>query len=170
MFNKQTLIPALFLLLALAHAGYIDPITRTPLRPFAVNQNYTTDYSFSMYIPSSINFEAYIAVKFPLPYRIPSDCQVYVLTPGQQTYQEYSCIKNSGESEYLVSMEAITPGNYTLVFTNIRNPSAYQASTNFKVWTIFNQSVVVDSNEYFDAIPFLSTPGTRYHLYLSKSL
>lgn len=160
MFSKQSFVPVLLILLAIAHAAHIEPITRTPLRPFAVNQNYTTDYSFAMYIPSAIDYEAYIAVKFPLPYRIPSDCQVYVLIPDQQNYQEYLCEKNSTTtSEYLVYMGLIEPGNYTLVFTNIINPSAYEASTNFKVWTLFNQTIVVDSNEYFDSIPFLNSPG-----------
>ena len=144
-------------LAATSNATLIKPLTRTPLRPFSVNQNYTTDYSFSFYIPSAIPFKAFIEVEFPLPYQIPSACKASLRGPiGPFTL--YSCEKDS-PSTYLIDIGQILPGNYELVLSDIKNPVAYPASTNLKIRTFFNKDILVDANEYFDAVPFLDTPG-----------
>jgi len=147
----------LFAFAASSHAALIKPLTRTPLRPFSVNQNYTTDYSFSFYIPSAIPFQAFIEVEFPLPYELPSACKASIRGPTTP-FSQYSCEKDS-PSTYLIDAGQIIPGNYELVLSDIRNPAAYPASTNLKIRTFFNKDILVDANEYFDAVPFLGTPG-----------
>lgn len=158
MLSKLSYLLLVFLFAAFTQADLIQPLTRTPLRPFSVNQNYTTDYSFSAYIPSSITDQATIEVEFPLPYSIPSDCQVALQIPSNSTYGTYSCTKTTA-SKYVIDVGQIVAGEYQFVFQNIENPSAYPASSNFKIRTYYNQEILVDSNEYFDSVPFLPTPG-----------
>lgn len=138
-------------------AGFIQPMTSTPLRPYSVNQDYTTDYLLSFQIPSAISFKAFLEVEFPLPYSLPSNCKSFI-KPLTSPFTQHPCTK-VGSSKYLVNIGTITPGDYQLVFENIKNPSAYPASSNFKIRTYFDRSVLIDSNEYFDAVPFLPTPS-----------
>lgn len=167
----SSFIHFLLILLAstLVRAGFIEPMTSTPLRPYSVNQDYTTDYVFAMQIPSSIPFNGFLEVEFPLPYSLPSNCKSYIQAQTLP-FVQYSCSK-IGSSKYLVNVGTITPGDYQVVFENIKNPSAYPASSNFKIRTYFGQNVLVDANEYFDAVPFLPTPGNTaiMKLYLFDS-
>ena len=163
-----------FLLLVLSisyysHAAFIQPLTRTPLRPFSVNQNYTTDYSFSFYIPTAIYFGAFIEVEFPIPYDISSACQAF-LKAENNPIKQFSCDKTSS-STYLIDVGQILSGNYELILEGITNPSAYSASSNLKLRTLFNKNIPVDANEYFDSIPFLASPGIfLFHLILLINL
>lgn len=161
MLSKLSFLLLVFLFAASTQADFIQPLTRTPLRPFSVNQNYTTDYSFSALIPSDIPNQAFIEVEFPLPYSIPSACQVSMKTPQNSTYINYSCTKTTA-SKYLINASQIVSGEYDFVFQNIENPSAYPASSNFKIKTYYNQEILVDSNEYFDSVPFLPTPSNSF--------
>lgn len=146
----------LTLLIHFSQSALIEPITSTPLRPFSINENYTTDYSLAFHIPTAISSKAAIQVEFPQIYLIPSTCLSMLQTPDQP-YQKYKCEKTS-PSQYLVTLDKIVEGDYYLVFENIMNPSTYSASSNFKIRTYYNQDILVDANEYFDAVPFLSTP------------
>ena len=157
--------PVVYLLLVtlflhLSQAAFIQPITSTPLRPFSVNENYTTDYSFAFNIPTPIVSKASIQVEFPSLYLIPSSC-IAVLKIPEGSFESYPCEKTS-PTQYLISMNQIITGDYYLVFENILNPTAYPASSNFKVRTYYNQDILIDSNEYFDAVPFLPTPRKPY--------
>ena len=141
----------------LSFAAVIQPITRTPLRPYAVNKDYKTDYLLSVNIPSSISFDAYIEVEFPMPYQLSSPCVAYVKAPDQE-FKTYPCTKLD-IIKYIVAVGSITAGDYYVAFEGIKNPAAYQGSSNFKIRTYQNREVLIDSNEYLDAVPFLPYPG-----------
>jgi len=144
------------LISSLSNAAYIEPRTSTPLRPFSINEDYVTDYSFRFHIPTLIPTRASFEVEFPLPYQIPSTCGSYIkFTDGQ--FERFSCEKISA-TQYVVNLDQIQIGDYELVFENIKNPLGYPASSNFKIRTYFNREILVDSNDYFDSIPFYSTP------------
>ncbi len=68
------------------------------------------------------------------------------------------CEKTS-PSTYLINFGEIIPGSYELVLSNIKNPASYPASSNLKLRTYFAQTILVDANEYFDAVPLLTTPS-----------
>lgn len=154
---KINLILVILALLAFAYADLIQPVTRTPVRPFSINQGYVTDYSFSIYIPSAISVNAYIEVEFPQPYQLPSVCKAYIQI-GTGPFTFYSCSKPS-YSKYLISMGTIDPDDYTIVFVDIKNPTMHPASSNFKIRTYLNQIILVDSNEFLDSVPFLAAAG-----------
>ncbi len=139
-----------------SYAAYIQPLTRTPLRPFSVNQNYTTDYSFSFSIPSTIPFNAYIEVEFPIIYELPSACEPY-LKAQDEAFQLYPCVKKT-PSTYQIDIGHLVSGNYVLVLVGIKNPASHSASSNLKLRTYFGEGNLVDSNEHFDAVPLLSSP------------
>jgi len=152
----------LFTLFAAASfAAFIEPITRTPLRPYAINQDYTTDYLLSVNIPSSISFDAYIEVEFPQPYQLSSPCVAYIKSPDSG-FTTYSCTKEE-ITKYVVAVGTITAGDYYIAFEGITNPGAYLGSSNFKIRTYQNEEVLVDSNEFLDAVPFLPYPGKPIH-------
>lgn len=157
MITKISPILIILALFAFAHADLIQPVTRTPVRPFSINQGYVTDYSFSIYIPSTISVNAYIEVEFPQPYQLPSECKAYIKI-GTGSYTFYSCSKPS-YSKYLISIGSISPDEYTIVFVGIKNPTTHPASSNFKIKTYLNQIILVDSNEFFDSVPFLPASG-----------
>jgi len=158
MFSRLAFLLIVLSIAFYSRAAFIQPLTRTPLRPFSVNQNYTTDYSFAFYIPTAIYFGAFIEVEFPLPYQISSACQAY-LKAENSPINQFSCEKTSS-STYLIDVGQLVSGNYELVLEGIKNPTAYSASSNLKLRTLFNKNIPVDSNEYFDSIPFLSSPVT----------
>ncbi len=160
MFSRLAFLLIVLSIFFCSHAAFIQPLTRTPLRPFSVNQNYTTDYSFSFNIPTAIYFGAFIEVEFPLPYQISSACQAY-LKAENSPINQFSCEKTSS-STYMIDVGQLASGNYELILEGIKNPSAYSASSNLKIRTLFNKNIPVDSNEYFDSIPFLSSPGNDY--------
>ena len=156
---RFTLNTLLFTFLAaVSFAAFIQPITRTPLRPYAINKDYSTDYLLSVNIPSSISFDAYIEVEFPMPYQLSSPCVAYIKSPDQG-FTTYPCTKFE-ITKYLVAVGTITAGDYEIAFEGIKNPAAYQGSSNFKIRTYQNREVLIDSNEYLDAVPFLPYPGT----------
>lgn len=148
------------LLAAFTQAALIEPLTRTPLRPYSINQDYSTEYSFSVYIPSAIASNAIIEVEFPLPYQIPSACRAFIKFEDDP-FAMFPCEKPS-HSRYIVKIEKIIPGDYQIVFENIQNPLSYPASSTFKIRTYLNRDVLVDANEYFDAVPFLPTPSKSF--------
>jgi len=147
------------LCIAVTLTAFIEPITRTPLRPYAINQDYATDYLLSVNIPSSISFDAYIEVEFPQPYQLSSPCTAYIKGPGSD-FTTYPCTKEF-ITKYVVAVGTITAGEYYIAFEGIKNPAAYFGSSNFKIRTYQNQEVLVDSNEYLDAVPFLPYPGNN---------
>jgi len=142
-----------------SQGAFIEPVTSTPLRPFSINQDYITDYSFSINVPSSIKSQGSFEVEFPRPYQLPSTCSAY-LKILDNPFAKFSCEKISS-SKYMIEVGEILLGEYTIVFENIKNPFAYPASSNFKIRTFYNKEVLVDANEYFEAVPFLPTPGTN---------
>jgi len=152
---------SLFLLtfIAFVKTAFIEPFTRTPLRPYSINEGYTTDYLFSVNIPTEISSNAFIEVEFPMPYQIPSACKAYIKAQDGP-FTVYPCNKPS-YSRYVVNIGEITSGEYQIAFEGIENPSSYLASSNFKIRTYFNQDVLVDSNEYLDAVPFLPAPSNN---------
>ncbi len=154
-FTINSLLFSLFIAVTLT--AFIEPITRTPLRPYAINQDYTTDYLLSVNIPSSISLDAYIEVEFPQPYQLSSPCTAYVKSPDSE-FATYPCTKEF-ITKYVVAVGTITAGEYYIAFEGIKNPAAYLGSSNFKIRTYQNQEVLVDSNEYLDAVPFLPYPG-----------
>lgn len=156
------LILLLLSILGISQAAYIEPRTSTPLRPFSINQDYVTDYSFRFYVPTLIPSSASFEVEFPLPYQLPSACGSYIKY-GDGDFAAFSCEKISS-SQYVVSLDQINVGEYELVFENIRNPADYPASSNFKMRTYFNREILVDSNDYFDSVPFYATPGNSESL------
>lgn len=157
MLTKLNSILIVLTLLAFTHADLIQPVTRTPVRPFSINQGYETDYSFSIYIPSAIPVNAYIEVEFPQPYQLSSGCKAYIKI-GTGPFTIYSCSKPS-YSKYLIYMGSIVSDEYTIVFEGVQNPSTHPASSNFKIKTYLNQIVLIDSNEFFDSVPFLAASG-----------
>jgi hypothetical protein len=151
-----SLIFILVTIAVLTQAALIEPVTRTPVRPYAINQNYSAPYLFHVSIPSAISSNAVIVVEFPMPYQIPANVLAYVKV-NDGSFVTYPCLKPS-YSKYIVQIGTIIAGEYQIAFENIRNPTGYPASSNFKIWTYVNNDVLVDSNEHLDAVPFLATP------------
>lgn len=156
--SARVLSTLLFLSLWLPlQTAFIKPLTLTPLRPFSVNQNYTTDYCITFNVPSTIPLYASFEVEFPIPYQLPSICKASIKIQ-ESPFTKYPCEKVSN-SKYLVNVGTIISGDYQIVFENIINPSSYPASSNFKIRTYFNKEILVDANEHFESVPFLPTPG-----------
>ena len=153
---KPSTLLLIFVLTAFSNAAFIEPNTRTPLRPFSINQGYTTDYNLYVTIPTAIPMNAVIEVEFPILYQIPSACSAYIKI-GTGSFSTYPCQKPS-HSRYIVSVGEIISGDYQIVFEGIVNPVLYSASSNFKIRTYVNDNVMVDANEYLDAVPFLDAP------------
>jgi len=150
----------LLTLFILAKTAFIEPITRTPIRPYSINEGYTTDYLFSVNIPTEISSNAFLEVEFPMPYQIPSACKAYIKARNG-AFTVFPCSKPS-YSRYIVNIGEIIPGEYQIAFEGIENPSSYLASSNFKIRTYFNKDVLVDSNEYLDAVPFLPALSNNF--------
>jgi hypothetical protein len=93
----------IFALFTFSYADLIQPVALTLVRPFSINQGYATDYSFSIYIPSTIYTNASIEVEFPQYYHLSSKCQAYIKI-GINPFTIYSCSKTS-ESKWAISIQ-----------------------------------------------------------------
>lgn len=137
-------------------AAFIEPLSRTPIRPFSVNQGHSTDYSFNVKIPSSINSNGVIEIEFPANYQITSNCKAHISVDGS-AFTVYPCLKTS---PYVYSIEVgqVPAGEYTIAFSGIENPDLQLSSSNFKIRTWVGGDVLVDTNEHLQGIPFLPPP------------
>jgi hypothetical protein len=143
-------------------AAFIQPLSRSPIRPFSVNQGHITDYAFNVNIPSHIVAGGTIEVEFPANYQITSDCQAYISIDGSP-YTIYPCSKTSPHN-YMIQKGEIPSGEYTIVLPGIQNPSLQLSSSNFKIRTWVGGLVLVDTNEHLEGIPFMPPPSKLYSI------
>ena len=134
--------------------------TITPLKPYSTNQNYTTEYIFNIFIPSSIPTNASIEIELPSSFTEPSFCIAYI-NPPNGSYSKYKCEIN--HSLLLIHIGIITPGNYELLVESIPNPLIEEPSA-FKIRTYMNGIILVDQSENIGSIEFLPPPSNFFCL------
>ena len=144
-----------FIISSIIDTTFIQPNTSGPIKAYSINQNYTTEYSINIYIPTLILLNGYIEVEFPLLFQIPPVCNVKIKTP-KNFLTKSSCEKLS-ELKYIIQVGKIIPGEYQILFENIRNPTLERTSS-FKIKTYSNRYTLIDSNEDFGTMQLLPSP------------
>jgi len=136
-------------------SAFINSISNPPVRASSLNQNYSTEYFLNIYFPSLILINGHIEIEFPFLFQIPSSCALTIINPKGFLSQPH-CEKIS-ELKYLITLGKLIPGNYTLIFENIRNP-ALKETSNFKIKTYMNRHTLIDSNEAFGSVKLTDFP------------
>jgi len=130
----------------------------TPILPYSINQNYTTEYIFEVYIPSPISNEAYLEIQFPFPLKTHPACAVYIKTP-EDSYTKYPC--DYVHSGLLIHIGKIVPGRYEFFIENVSNPSSDDIG-NFYIRTYINRTTLIDESEGYQSTNFLQSPCKNF--------
>lgn len=154
------IILALLFFIFAANAQILQ-IGQDPLTAYSSAKGDSTYYLFSFSLSTGIKNYGAIAIEFPPEFETglissPSPECGY-MSSGE--YIAVSCLITS--RTFKLSLGNIQPGNYQIIVGQVQNPSTYEASGSFKIYS-FQSEAMVEYNENFGKISFTAPPSPLF--------
>ena len=166
-FKQLFLLLFLFLIpTSYSQSHVILPVGQSPVSCYSSSKGVATYYTFSFSIPSSIKSNAFLSILFP------SEFPVGLLAPSSTGlecgymspyYTALSCFIKDGRT-VVFNMATLQAGSYQLVIGQIVNPTSFESSSSFKVYTYQVQGLI-DYNENLGKMAF-SNPPSKFLFFL----
>jgi hypothetical protein len=144
----------------LTQSNQIIAIGQSPVSCYASSKGASTYYIFSFSISTAINSNAFLSIVFPVEFPsglLASSSSAPECGYMNPSYMALNCTIQNGLN-VMINMGTLQPGIYQMVIGQILNPTFYESSSTFKVYTYQTQGLI-DSNENLGKMAFSNPPS-----------